>query len=157
MSVSLTIQGVTYTYPSNDSVDWGVEATNWAIGVTDALAIAVQQGDIGSSTQVIILETATNQNVTNLVFDSGITRGSTIDYFIVRTKGSNEYVEYGTLRVIYKTQTNTWIIEKQRMGDESNVSFDINSNGQVLYTSTPVAGTGVYSGVMRFRARSILT
>ncbi len=157
MAVELVIQGVTYPYPTQDGISWGLQATNAMIAVVDALAIAVQAGDIGSSTDVTILETASNQAVTNLVFDSGITQGATIDYYVYRTKGINSTAEYGTFRVMYNGQTGTWSMEQQKMLDDSNISFDINASGQILYTTTPISGSGAYSGNMRYRARSIVS
>ena len=155
--VPLVVNGVTYQYPVNDDISWGISATNWAIAVTDTLAIAVQAGDIGSSTQVTILESVTDQAVTNLLFNNGVTRSGNIDYYVVRTKGSTEVDEVGSLRIIYKTQSSTWSIERQHSGEDCNISFDINTSGQVTYTTTPIAGSGVYSGVMRYRARTVIS
>jgi len=156
MAVALVVQGVSYTFPTNDDISWGNQVTNWSIAVTDALATAVQPGDIGSSTEVTILESVSNQNVTNLIFDNGITQGATVDYFVYRTKGIAEAARYGTFRIMYQGQSSTWSIEDQHILDDANVMFDINSSGQILYTTTAISGSGVYSGIMRFRARSII-
>lgn len=156
MSVPLVIQGVTYQYPTQDGISWGIQATNVMIAVVDALNVAVQPGDIGSSTQVTILENTSNQPVTNLLFDNGVTQGATIDYYVYRTKGTNSAAEYGTFRIMYNGQTAVWSLEQQHFLDDSKISFDINSSGQILYTTTPISGTGAYSGIMRYRARSII-
>lgn len=155
MSVNLTVNGVTYAYPTNNDELWGVQATNWAVAVTSALATATSQGDLSPTTLVTIQNNQpTPTNVTGLLFDKAIVRSAEIEYYVYRVRGATEVLESGTIRVGFKTDADTWYLNRtSSLIDEVGVHFDITTSGQVTYTSTDISTSGTYAGAMRYRAR----
>jgi hypothetical protein len=155
-TIPVTIKGIQYLIPSPSAEAWGEDTTNLLIAIVDSLNSAASAGDIADNTEVIILNNQTTPiAVTNLVFDSAVTKSASIDYYVYRVIDSTEYAEVGQLRVVYKDISNTWVLDRTHGGDDAGVLFDINSLGQVTYTSSNL-GAGVYSGVTKYRARSIL-
>jgi hypothetical protein len=61
---------------------------------------------------------------------------------------SVETFEMGTILASYKAGAGTYDIRFASNFDDSGVVFSINSTGQILYTSSNVAGTS-YSGILR--------
>jgi hypothetical protein len=158
VSVSLTVQGVTYNLPENNDETWGVDTTNWMIAMTEALATVTITGDLAppsGSAFAVQNNTSSATNITDLVFDSSETRAATIEYSVYRVKGSTELAEVGTLRIVYKTNASTWFIDRTYTGDDAGCVFTITSGGQVQYTSSNIATAGAYSGIMKWRARSL--
>lgn len=154
--VPVTIKGIEYLVPTPSDEAWGQSTTDLLLAMVDALNASASAGDIADNTEVIILNNQTTpQNVTNLVFDNAVTKSASIDYYIYRVAGSTELGEVGTIRLIYKDVANSWALDRTQGGDNCGVEFDVDSSGQVTYTSSSLSGSP-YSGVMKYRARSIL-
>lgn len=152
MSVNLSVKGVTYRYPVSNDEQWGTDATDWAIAVTDALSAVSVDGDLAppSSAQASILNNqAVAANVTDLVFDSTIVRGAIVHYYIFRKHGITEIMEVGTLTVRFVNSA--WTFSQEWQGDDTGVVLSITSGGQIQYVSDDRAGTP-YTGVMKYRA-----
>lgn len=154
MSVPLIIQGITFNYPVSNDNSWATDATGWAIAVTDGLGAAVQPGDLSPTTLVVINNTGSLANVTDLIVNNAITRAALVDYYVYRVFGATEIAEVGTLRLVYKTNATTWEVDRTFTGD-GQISFSVTTGGQVQYTSVPISGSGSYTGTMRFRARAL--
>jgi hypothetical protein len=155
-AIPVTIKGVSYLIPTPNDEVWGEDTTNLLIAIVDSLNSAASAGDIADNTEVIVLNNQTTPiSVTNLVFDNAVTKSAAIDYYVYRVIDSTEYAEVGQLRVVYKDIANSWVLDRTYGGEDAGITFDITSVGQVTYTSTDL-GAGVYSGVMKYRARSIL-
>lgn len=155
MSVNLTIKGVTYRYPVSNDEQWGVDATDWAIAVTDALSAVSVPGDLAppSAAQASILNNQSSvANVTELLFDSTIVRAATVFYYIFRKHGATEIMESGTITIRYVNSA--WTFTQEYQGDDTGVTLSITSGGQFQYTSTNLAGSP-YTGVMKYRAYAL--
>jgi hypothetical protein len=154
MAVTLNVQGVDYTYPVTNDNSWGSNATAWAVAITDAVAAAVTEGDIAPTTQVVIQNDGATHDVTDLVIDSSVTRAALVDYYIYRVKGSTEVAEVGTMRLVYKTNSISWEIDRTYTGDAFTL-LTVTTAGQVQYNATVLAVSGSYTGNMRFRVRAL--
>lgn len=159
MPVPLTVSGVTYQYPTNNDTQWGLNATRWAVGVTQALSTVVVDGDLSPTALVQITNNNVSAtNVAGLVFDKAVTRAAEVIYYIYRTRGVTEVVESGTLMLSYKTDLDVWYMSRtSHTDDDIGVELTVNSNGQIQYVSSDIATAGVYAGIMRYRARVIPT
>lgn len=159
MAVNLTVQGVTYRYPTSNNEQWGTDATDWAIAVSDALASVAVTGDLAPPTasQAVISDNqAVAANVTGLLFDSAVTRAAIVHYYIYRNDSSSELMEAGTLTLRYKNSA--WTFSQEYQGDDTGVTLSIISgganDGQIQYTSDNMGGTP-YTGVMKYRALAL--
>jgi len=99
------------------------------------------------------------KKIDGLQFDQKVAQFYSIEYLIKRVKLSGptsaDYYESGLLHVIYKNARKNWTIRKVFSGpDVSGVTFTINSNGQVFYTSTNLTGTYAL-GKLTFRVVSM--
>lgn len=154
MSKQLTINGVTFNYPSpGENPDWGEAATDWAEAVTDALSGITVVGDISPTLVSIDNNIAVAQDVSGLSFDSAIIRSAIVEYFVFRSTSTTEQLESGSIVLIYSTDDNEWRLSQMHNG-ESLVVFTITPSGQMQYTSNNMSGAS-YSGRMRFRARAL--
>ncbi len=157
MAVSLTIQGVTYAYPTTGDEAWGQEASDWAVAVTSVLEGLVVPGDIGPTTLVSIANNQSSAaNVSSLTFDSSTVRSAVVEYYVYKTynSGTSEVVENGTMYLNFKDIANAWdmvIVGNNITG--SGTTFNITAGGQVTYTSSNLLPATSYSGSMKFRAR----
>lgn len=157
MAVALTIKGVTYDYPTTGSELWGLEATDWAVAVTNELSNLIVEGDLGPTVLVTIANNqATPVNVTNLSVDPSTIRAAIVEYYVYRTwnGGANEVVEVGHLYLGYKDTASSFNLSQVGLNaTSSGITFSITSGGQVQYISdnkTPSVG---YAGTMKFRLR----
>ena len=91
--------------------------------------------------------------VTGLLLNGAAYKGAFVHYAIDRSTASNQVVETGEIRASYKSSTTTWIFDNTNVSD-AGVAFTINSSGQVLYTSTTVAGTS-YVGTMTWNLETM--
>lgn len=69
-------------------------------------------------------------------------------YSVTRSVTGTEIVESGELRGVYQTTTNTWFISNTFTGPGAGITFSMDSSGNVLYTTTNLAGTS-YTGTMK--------
>lgn len=156
MAVNLTVNGTTFAYPENgEEPGWGESATAWAEEVTTVLASVLGTNDIVQTSFNIANNVGAATNITGLVFNTAAVRAAIIEYSLYRVTDSNEVAESGLLNVVYKTNAAVWELSQISVGD-SQVTFSVTNTGQFQYTSTNLAGTN-YSGLMKFRARTVLT
>jgi len=80
--------------------------------------------------------------ITGLSFSATV-RSAFIQYTIYRsyTSPTTELASVGDLRVVSKNSPQSWQLDDTYAGDNVGVTFSINSSGQVLYTSSIIAGT----------------
>jgi hypothetical protein len=160
MPVTLTINNNTYNFPaSGEDPNWGPEATDWAIAVTDVLNTLLAPGDILLSTATINNNVAVLTNVNGLLFDPSQVRAANVSYSVYRTSTSNPsgYVEEGTIFLIYDNNAsagNKWTMS-QRINGNAGISFNITDAGQIQYITTDIGAAG-YSGTMKFLAKTLL-
>lgn len=97
-------------------------------------------------------------NVDDLQFDHNKVNSVFVDYLIQRVSknpSATELIEAGTLRIVYKPRSASWVIAKLNNGpDTSGITFTITASGQVQYTSTNISGTIVVQK-LTYRARTL--
>lgn len=153
----LVINGNSYAYPDpSQEPGWGVEATDWASAVTDALNSLSGEGTINETLSTIDLAVI-NKDLAGLAFNAAVVEGADISYRLTRKTDSAEYAEKGTLHIVYNAGTvEKWFISREiTAGTDAMVTFDIDTNGQVTYTSLAISGTN-YSGSIKFKTSTIL-
>jgi hypothetical protein len=69
-------------------------------------------------------------------------------YSVTRNVTGTEIVESGELRGVYQTTTSTWFISNTFTGPGAGITFSMDSSGNVLYTTTNLAGAS-YTGTMK--------
>jgi len=151
----LKINNTTFHYPDpGNEPGWGADATDWASAVTDVLNSLIPAGTINETQSTIDLN-ATNKAVTALVFNQALSKAATVTYRIERTTSSTNLFEKGTLEIMYDpSQVSPWLLSRViDAGSDALVNIDIDSTGQVKYTSQSIPGTG-YNGFMRFKTAS---
>jgi hypothetical protein len=84
-------------------------------------------------------------NITSFVFSNSVTRGFEA---IVTIERNTEYAEY-TLKGIQKGAS--WEMSQDYIGDDTGITFNITSAGQIQYTST-ATGSGA---TIKFRAKTV--
>jgi hypothetical protein len=115
-----------------------------------AVQALIANGGTATATSFAITNNqGTFANVTGLVFDKTVYKAARIYYDILRKTDSSNVNESGEIYVSYNTQTTTWLIAVVSNFDDAGMTWNIDSNGQVQYKSTNIAGT-TYVGTMRF-------
>jgi hypothetical protein len=109
----------------------------------DLAASAEFNREVTISGATITNNQASPTAVTGAIFDGF--RAAIINYSIYRSTDSNEASQVGQLRLSYKTTANTWSLSDDFSGDDAGVTFSIDVTGQLLYTSSNLAGTGYVS------------
>ncbi len=105
-----------------------------------------QAGDIFAGSATLADSQAVAANITGLAFASTV-RSFEAQVAVFIDAGADVYEEF-TIKGINKDSA--WDISVISVGDESDVTLDITSGGQVTYTSGTYAG--FISGVFKFRA-----
>lgn len=117
-------------------------------GIDNRFAVLAPAGDIGS-TSFTGDQAQTSAAVTGLSFSSSFR--SFTAYVVVEVDATADLFEYFTLTGIRLGAS--WALAATSVGQTTNVTFSINSSGQVEYSS------GSYSGFtslkMRFRATTL--
>lgn len=130
----LTAAGVT---PSKTDRDQVLESIRWLIENDKAVA------------DFVVANNASAQNVTGLIFDKTIYKSAAIEFDLYRkTDAPTELSSVVKLTAIYKPVANTWTMLQSSEGDDCEVTFSIDSSGQVKYTSSNLAGAN-YAGSIR--------
>jgi len=154
---TLTINGNSYQYPNAGSEPgYGQEASDWAQAVTDQLNSISGEGSINETLSTIDLAVS-NKAVAGLAFNAAILEGADVSYRMTRHTDSQELAEKGTLHIVYNAGTvEKWYISREiTAGTDCQVRFDIDTTGQVTYTSEAIAGTN-YTGSIKFKTSTIL-
>jgi len=161
MSVRIQIQGQIINIPSSG------ESPNWAPAMIEAFQ-AIEQAinsfvgtyDIAPQIQNIdAYNEQTNVDITNLVFPVSEVRSATIYYTVYRTNTTPiiEASEAGTIEIDYKDTRavgSKWQVVRTSQGD-SSIEFNVTDTGQVQFSTTSI-GTGTHTGIISFRAITIL-
>lgn len=150
MSVTLTIGGTPFAYPSpGDNPGWGEAATAWAQAVTNSLGTLQGPGFIPTTTASIADNVSTFTDIPGFVFSISATRSFSAPYSVVRTNGTSSIVEEGIMRAV--NDGTTWFFSIER-SENAGMTFQLTPAGQIQYKSTSVGGT--YSGTIKFQAQT---
>lgn len=86
MPIPLTVNGNTYNYPvAGEDPNWGKEASDWALEVTNVLASVLGDGDILEDNFPIINNANVYTDISKLNFNPNVVRSALISYVIHRT------------------------------------------------------------------------
>jgi hypothetical protein len=154
----LIINNNTYNYPDAGSeAGWGKDATDWASDVTEQLASLAGTGTITETQANIQLNVASPEEIPGLLFSPSLIESAEVTYRIYRTTDSEELSEQGTLSLVYiSSDPLKWFMSRTiNAGTDAKVILDINVNGQVTYTSSPLSGSN-YTGYIKFKTSAIL-
>lgn len=114
--------------------------------VIEELDARFPDGDIYVTSFALANNQVAAANITGLLFDSSVRSfESQISVFI--DADTNLYEEFSIKALNIDTD---WVMSVTSLGDDSNIILDIDSSGQVTYTSSSY--TGFVSGTMKFRA-----
>ena len=148
-----TISNIVATATSTGSLD----ATGITVGsiLCNTIDITPSLGDISKEVSFVAANNQTaSANVTGLAFSNAIVRSfvASVSVTIVATSG-NLYANYD-IRGVQK-QAGDWAVNTTFVGDNTGIVFSIdnvNSKGQIKYTSTDIGG--FTSSTIKFRAHT---
>lgn len=160
MSVQITIQGNVIDFPtSGSSPNWAPAVTEFAQSVETALLAAVGPYDIAPQTLDIPNNQSALTDLVGISFPSTAVRSFTITYTIYRsaTSPSVGLAESGTIVGVYDDLATNWILQREFVGDDAGVVFDIENAlaGQLRYTSSNVSPVSGYSGKITLSAKAL--
>lgn len=155
----ITIGSTVITLPDvNDDPNWAEGMVEAFQAIADALQQTVGTFDIVPQTYTMVSNVNTDVDISALSFPTASVRGATIRYTIHRSTSTNVEAEYGLLNIVYNENNSTgqkWEMSREFVGS-STVSFDISDDGQILFSSSSLAGTG-HTGTISFSASSLET
>lgn len=140
-------------FTANQSMG-GFRLTNVAnpVGLTDAVNLQTLNASIGSSGDIVeksfsIVESQISTSITNFIFPSASIKSFTalVSVTIDATSDLNEQFELNGIQL-----SSGWVVSTISRGDNTNVTFDVDSTGQVRYSSSTYSG--FVSGTLKFRA-----
>ena len=140
-------------FTANQSLG-GFKITNLAnpVGLTDAVNLQTLNASIGSSGDIIeksfsIIESQISTSITDFIFPSaGIKSFSALVSVVIdATADLSEQFELNGIQL-----SSGWALSIISRGDNTNITFDVDSTGQVRYNSSTYSG--FVSGTLKFRA-----
>lgn len=161
MSKTLVINNIPFEYPEQgEPSPWGEAATGWAQEVTTVLSSVNGPSDILESASDIV-NGATNLPINALLFNpltvrSFSVRANIARYFVSGVTINNAKYQEVLLIGLYNTQTGTWTLQEDGIGD-ADITFDLTDSGQITYSTGTMTGTGTYTAIIKFRGMGILT
>ena len=138
MSVKLIVGNEEFDYPETGDINFGEEATGWAVAMTDIAAEVRNQGDIPSTETTLTGTTVGNivsGDVPNLFFNGAFVQLVEIKGFIKRrytvVDGRADEVAGFTIEGVLKNGSEL-LIDTRKVGDDVKVSFD-SVGGQITF------------------------
>jgi hypothetical protein len=129
---------------------------NYLNGVTSAIQtqlngkVASVVGDISETSYTNSTDVVSGGSITGLSFANGSIRGFEAIVTVVVDATADLFATY---RLIGIQKASAWSLSYDYVGDTTNITFDINTSGQVIYTSTTTSG--FVSRTFKFRASVI--
>jgi len=132
----------------------GFKITNLAnpVGLLDAVNLQTLNASVGSSGDIIeksfsISQSQTSTAITDFIFPSASIKSfnALVSVSIDATTDLNEQFELNGIQL-----SSGWVISILSRGDNTNITFDVDSTGQVRYDSSTYSG--FVSGTLKFRA-----
>lgn len=158
MPISLTVNGVTYEYPSpGENPRWGEDATGWAEEVTALLNTLAGANDIIETSFNVANNQASFADIVGLFFNPAVVRSAVVEYAVYRETDSANVAETGLIQIIYNQNspaTEKWQMTRQYSGS-GGLDIQVLDSGQFQYKSSNMAGSG-YDGAVSFKARSLV-
>jgi hypothetical protein len=158
MAITLTVNNIPFDYPEQgEQQPWGESATGWAVAVTDVLNSIKGPNDV-LETSDIILNNVQNQPIDGFFFSVAEVRSFYVQGNVWRYTGTSsapitQYSEEFRISGLNNgSLLDPWDIQVEGIGD-AEISFSIDSTGQVKYTTTDITGS---SGIIKFRGIGVL-
>ena len=153
-SISATTFISTSNLRSANSTITNMVATTLTSGTlrVNTVNMTPSSGDIASELSFTAGNGVTSaSNITGLSFSNAIVRGfnALLTSTVVRTTGGNLYANYELKGI---QQANGWLLNSSFMGDNTGVTFSINTAGNVQYTSTSLGN--FTSNTLKFKANT---
>jgi len=176
MSIQININGNIIDFPSSaQSPNWAPALVEFAQNVEAALSGLVGPYDIAPQVADILNdgnEHAVETPSSSLAFPTATVRAANIRYSVYRNNDANDtHAETGTMSVVYNTETASWEMERDFIGNNtpegtygnaapagtitSGIKFRIDSTGQVYYKADILSSPG-YVGKLSFAAQALL-
>ena len=153
MAIQLQIGNKTVSYPEpGDNPGWGEDGTKFAQLVADALTTVQGPNDITTTTTALSNDVSSDTAIAGLSFNLVEVRRATVEYVMVRIfdSGASTIVESGTITGDYDGTNFDISVEAN---DDSGITFNSNSSGQILYQSDDK--TNNVSITMTYQAKTI--
>lgn len=158
MPKDLQIGSNIYEYPTpGEPAGWSEGASDWAEGVTNALATVQGPNDILLTSSSLVIpdgspETAGPFNVNGFLFDSGTVQGFEAQFLVTRTYTDATPTEVESGNLVGNNNGSDFFISISSIGD-TGISFSITSEGQVQYILEERANTQNIQ--IKFKAKTI--
>ncbi len=157
--VKIVIAGTTYEFPEvGEHPNWGREATEVIVALSDALGSLIVDGDILISQTPIANNVSIDSIINGLIFDSNKTQSAAITYTARRSTDTEFLVETGRIFITYNDAGlvgEKWIMTQLIDSGDAGIIFNLTDDGRFFYKSSDVTG-GSYNGVLTFQARTLL-
>ena len=155
MSRKLVVNGTVFEYPTTGGYNWGEESSDWAAEVTEVLNTLSGPEDIQTSEAT--LSNGGSGNVTGLSFNASLVQQISIKAVVTRTFTDATPTRTEAFDMTGAYNGSSFVLGYDSVSVESQdsgVSFDINSSGQVTYVANSVANTD--SLIVKFNATAII-
>jgi len=152
---TITIQGTPVDFPdSGEDPNWAPAIIQFAQLVENALAAAIGPNDLAP--QAFALDNshlaATDVTITNFQFSSTDIRGAFCKYTVFRTRGATIMSQIGDMFIRF--DGTAWVLDYTKQGDAS-ITFSIDANGQVKFTTLSIGTAGIHTGYISFSAQTL--
>jgi hypothetical protein len=164
MTRRLQVNNQEFDYPEQGDINWGEDATEWAVSVTDALSDIVGPQDILLREAPLTVNQLTQANINGLVFDTSAVQQVFVDGIILRDTSDGLFSESFFIEGNY--DGSQFILSNRSVGSDCGVVIDALSSGQFVYTSNSDStfsaenaispATTTISFKIKFRARTII-
>lgn len=162
MSIPIVINGITVLFPAEgESPQWAGAVIQAIELIAQALTISSGPFDIPPQNFVMTSNVNTNVPIPNLTFPVSSVQGSAIFYGVQRTTNSTKANQTGILILNYDSSQapgSLWQITDEFSASSpsgAQISFSVTDTGQVLFSTTSVAGSS-HQGTINFRGLAVL-
>lgn len=156
MATTLTVNGSDFLFPQQgEDPQWGSEVSDWAEEVTDVLGSLTSVDDILLTSFTLTNNQSTFADINGLTFSKTSVRSARITLDVYITTSSAELQETIDITLGYKNTADEFRISIISSGDNSGVTFNVTTAGQMQYKTTNIAGTS-YAGTIKFKAVTIV-
>lgn len=156
MSTPLIVNGTTFEFPEQGTdPQWGTEVNAWAEEVTDVLGTLTSVDDIFLTSFTLTNNQATFADINGLTFSKTSVRSARITLDVYITTTTTELQETIDITLGYKNTADEFRISIKSSGDNSGVTFNVTTDGQMQYKTTNVGGAS-YAGTIKFKAVTIV-
>lgn len=156
MSKTLVVNGTTIEFPEQgQDPQWGPEVTTFAEEVASVLNNLTSVDDILLTSFSLTNNQSTFADIAGLQFSKTSVRSAEIVLNVYITSSTEELQETIHMTLSYKNTLDEFRLAISSSGDNSGITFNVTSNGQIQYKSTNVTGTG-YVGTIKFKAATIV-